>query len=388
MFLALSLVPVLFLGILSSRSDFSLGLVRNRLVLVFSCIGLLLNLAHGIGGQGYLVVYLSNAALSFLLGFSLWWAGFWSAADAKLLSAYSLLLPLDVYQLGYSYFFPSQVLLINTFVSVFLFMFFRIFTNVSIADLRHVVSKVTRPRLILDLSLAFFGAPWVFAIFFSALGLQYSYFLSLFFVFILFGLLEHFIRMNVSVLFGLMAVSRLIFGFSSVFSSSFIPVFILPLFLFWFFVYLVSYLGFYANSIPVKICDLAPGMVPVQMPDPLPRACKYVKYDLFYPNLLALFRGRKSFPIFKQAMPFEEMASLKQVPDEHKLYEFRSVHEGLSAIDVSLFKELERNCLLDFDSLRVSVSTPFAHVLFAGVLLTYLAGGNFFIFLFRLIFRY
>ena len=384
-FLALSLFPVLVFGILSSRSDMAHGLVRNRLVLAFSCLGLLLNLVHGIGEQGYFLVYFSNAAVTFILGFSLWHAGFWSAADAKMLSAYSLLLPLEVYQLGFSAFFPSQLILFNTFVPVFLVMFLRVFTNVSLADIRHVLSRVTVPRLFRDLALVFFGASWVFSLVFSVLGIPSGYFLSLFLVFILFGFFERFASIKATALFGAMCVLRLVFDFQSVFSFAFLLSFLWPLFLFWFFVYLVSYLGFYANSVPVKIGDLRPGMVPVQMPDAIPRGCKYVKRDLFHASFLSLFSGKRSFPLFSQAMPFKEMEALEHVPDEHKIYEFKSIHSGLSAMDVSLFRELERNGLLGFDSLRVSVSTPFAHALFAGVLLTYLAKGNFFFFLFRFI---
>ncbi len=385
MFLALSLVPVLAFGILSSRSDFSSGLVRNRLVLLFSAIGLLFNLAYGFGDSHYLQIYLSNAAFTFLVGFSLWWAGFWNAADAKLLSAYSLLLPLGVYQVGYSAFFPSQVLLINTFVSVFFVMFFRIFTNVSFGDFRHVLSKITRPNLVLNLALVIFGFSWAFGIALSALGLPSSYFFSIIFIFLVFDLLERFTSLKATALSGLMALLRILLDFPSVFSPSFLPGFVSLVLLFWFFRYLVLYLGFYANSTPVSVDDLAPAMVPVQMPNAIPKEGKYGKHDLFYSDILTLFSEKKVFPIFRQAMPFGDMAALKHVPDEHRLYAFHSPRSGLSDKDVSFLKGLKQKGALDFDSLRISASTPFAHILFAGVLLTYLAKGDLFVFLFTLL---
>jgi hypothetical protein len=59
-----------------------------------------------------------NVALAILLAFGLWWFGLWAAGDAKLFIALVALLPLSTYRNAYWPYFPSYVLLFNTFLGV------------------------------------------------------------------------------------------------------------------------------------------------------------------------------------------------------------------------------------------------------------------------------
>lgn len=66
----------------------------------------------------YLVRVLGNFLLSFVIGFVLWWFGMWAAGDAKLFPVLALMIPLGAYTNAFWPFFPSYVLLFNTFLAV------------------------------------------------------------------------------------------------------------------------------------------------------------------------------------------------------------------------------------------------------------------------------
>ena len=54
----------------------------------------------------------------------IWMAGLWSAADAKLFMAINFLFPVTFYQYSFGY-FPGIVILINSAIPLFIFLFFR-----------------------------------------------------------------------------------------------------------------------------------------------------------------------------------------------------------------------------------------------------------------------
>lgn len=69
-----------------------------------------------------ILVYFSrvmiNTLIAFAVGFSLWWFGMWAAGDAKLFAVLALLIPLSSYAKSFWPFFPSYVLIFNTFLSL------------------------------------------------------------------------------------------------------------------------------------------------------------------------------------------------------------------------------------------------------------------------------
>ena len=393
MFILFNLIFILAFGAITSYTDLTKGKIENKYIALAILFGFLTNLIYSLntqlmyypGAQSYLLVFIFNSFFALLVGFVLWWVSFWSAADAKLLFAYSTLIPLEIYSYGYSPFFPSGTLLINTFVPVFLVMLFRLFVGTTKLEKIKILKKIGNFKLIFRLSIVIFGFSWLFVKILSFLNLPWNYFLTILFIFFVLDFLEKKVPFNMMQISIFLAILRIALDFKNLLSFSVLGNFFFLVLLFWFSRYFVLYLGFYANSIPVQIKNLKAHMIPMEMLNAIPKNNKYGKHELFYADLITLFKEEQSFPLFKQIKPFEEMKKLSYIDPKYRLYEFKDVRRGLTKRDIDFLKKLKKQNKLDFDTLRISKTTPFAHLLFFGVLLTFLCRGNAFIFLHSLL---
>jgi len=124
------------------------GRISNRILVIWVSVSVLLTLLavlyHWLGGDflglrmvqetegvSYLLAMGINVVLSFLLGVALWLLGQWAAGDAKMFAALSVGLPLSAYANNYISWFPSFVLLFNTFVAMFAFLVVELVSRVS-----------------------------------------------------------------------------------------------------------------------------------------------------------------------------------------------------------------------------------------------------------------
>ena len=128
-FIILSIAAIVLLGIITSYEDIRQNKIRNRWISTAISIGIALNVgaiinAHFSSGidNSYLSTFLLNIGISILAGYLLYHFELWSAGDGKLFIAYSLLVPLDFYQFGFIKYFPSAVLLVNSFVPLAIFL--------------------------------------------------------------------------------------------------------------------------------------------------------------------------------------------------------------------------------------------------------------------------
>jgi hypothetical protein len=135
-------LPLIFLiGIIVAYEDFKEGKIKNKWILlgflcgisIYSTFFLLKILEFYfhisfseifLPSFSYFLRTLINAVLSFAIGYLLWYLDIWAAGDAKLFFLFSFLLPLKYYWKTALPFFPSFVLLINTFVPLLIFLFF------------------------------------------------------------------------------------------------------------------------------------------------------------------------------------------------------------------------------------------------------------------------
>jgi hypothetical protein len=135
-------LPLIFLiGIIVSYEDFKEGKIKNKWILlgflygtfiyfIFFLLKILDVYSHFDFSRIFLLPSFSfflktliNAILSFIIGYLLWYFDIWAPGDAKLFFLFSLLLPLKYYWRTALPFFPSFVLLINTFVPLLIFLF-------------------------------------------------------------------------------------------------------------------------------------------------------------------------------------------------------------------------------------------------------------------------
>ncbi len=114
------LPAIVVVGIATSYEDVRFGKIRNKWIILGIVYGAVLHvcfLLEDNEGQEALFL-LSNAVLSFIVGYALWIFRLWSAGDAKLFIVFSFLIPVNNYMNPAIKFFPSYILLINIFVPV------------------------------------------------------------------------------------------------------------------------------------------------------------------------------------------------------------------------------------------------------------------------------
>jgi hypothetical protein len=127
---AFFLILIAVIGITVSFEDIKFGRVRNKFIvkgLIAGLIGYLLLLAFALLSHRLKIIYFRDAfrniCVSWLIAYFIWYAGLWSAGDAKLFMLFSFLLPLEYYgDHNPIFFFPSFILLVNAFIFVLAFV--------------------------------------------------------------------------------------------------------------------------------------------------------------------------------------------------------------------------------------------------------------------------
>jgi len=86
---------------------------------------------HQFSNLKYLAELLLNGSIAFIIGYLLWRFNLWAAGDAKLFLIYSLLIPLEFYSKNYISYFPSAMLLIDTFIFICFFFLFKMLWKIA-----------------------------------------------------------------------------------------------------------------------------------------------------------------------------------------------------------------------------------------------------------------
>lgn len=133
----LFLIPLVLIGLITSYSDIKYGKIKNINLLIgfFYIIFLYLFLffysyfiVHQAGNFKYLTELMINGLIAFIVGYILWHFNLWAAGDAKLFIFYALSIPLEFYSNNYVHYFPSSMLLVDTFLFICLALFLKIFS--------------------------------------------------------------------------------------------------------------------------------------------------------------------------------------------------------------------------------------------------------------------
>lgn len=119
------------LGVIASYLDVKTGKIKNKIIVVGllgGVVGHLLFVTESLLPPGANFIYFFknfaiNIFISWIISFFIWYAGFWSAGDAKIFMLFSFLLPLKYYgNKLFLPFFPAANLLVNAFILVLAFI--------------------------------------------------------------------------------------------------------------------------------------------------------------------------------------------------------------------------------------------------------------------------
>lgn len=354
------LPAILLLGIITSYEDIKFGKIKNKYIiaaLLYTLVAyIILILFFYFKSIPIRVSYLSDLGINFIialvLGYFLWYAKLWSAADGKLFIAYSALVPLTAYSNSYIRYFPSLTLLVNTFVPFFIFAFF-VFL-VKIKRLGEGLKKVKKKELYL-LFLNIFWVLWIPKLL-SFFGVKLDFLSSLVIIIVLATGLQMLFREKALWAALFLCILRLCFD-KTVFTLSFLKQFLI-------FILLISIIFFCLKSSSIiftktiKISGLKPGMILAE--DIYKEKGKYKKEEIALKGKEIMFKRKKELLI-------------------------RSLAEGLTLRDIRKIQRLYKEKKLSLSVIKIHQTLPFAPFIFAGALLTLIAKGSFLL-LFRLIF--
>ena len=348
------LPAILALGIITSYEDCRSGKIRNRYIsfaLIYAVIAYLFVIIY-LAYTGfevrfsYLFDLFLNGLLALAFGFLIWNFKFWSAADAKLFFAYSVLVPLSVYSNTYFSYFPSFVILLNTFIPALFFVVFGIIAKTSLKEKMSFVMEIDLkefPVLLLNL----FWLVWLSRIM-GGFGINLGQLGGIFIVWGMMFLIYRYAGKNRLSLGIIMSGIRVIFDFSYVITTAFLfEMLYYTILTSGMFLLMVFLMHFSAETRPVPVRSLKAGMIIA---------------DIIYKE----GKKYKRLPVIRaiNMLPRNRL-SLDNVGGE------------LTERGVDKLKSLQKSERLDFSEVKIKQTVPFAPFMFLGVLLTIVAEGFF-----------
>jgi len=117
---------IIFIGGVTSYEDIRYGKIKNKWILsglIGGILIFLLGISLGIiDNWAYIQKVIINTFIALVVGYLMWQYKLWAAGDAKLFALYAFLVPLNYYSNWYLEYFPSFVLLVNTFLLALCFL--------------------------------------------------------------------------------------------------------------------------------------------------------------------------------------------------------------------------------------------------------------------------
>lgn len=337
---------ILFLGIITSYEDIKFGKIRNKWIIAALFCALIINLIliffYLFTGKAinfpYFVDILINASIALAIGFFGFYFRLWSSGDAKLLLAYSALVPLTEYSNYYIHYFPSFVLLINTFVPFFFYASVKslIFTSAK----QKVESIKTIYKRIFTILLRIIWITWLPRLFAQLIGVSLNLFINIAIILTLFMLLNKFFKKSLWKISLALCILRLIFDFKFILSFDFLKniIFFLILIIF---IQLVMNLSSSRLFKEIKIKDLKKRML--------------IAESIYEKNQK-----------YEKGEPGKEKILIKS-------------GEILSDHYINTIKNLYNTKKLNFSTIKIHQTLPFAPFMFSGVLITIATKSTFLI---------
>ncbi|MCB9358609.1 prepilin peptidase [Candidatus Woesearchaeota archaeon] len=180
---------ILIFGLLTSYEDIYQNRIKNRNILLVIILALgiyVISLSNSLTQHSYinlnLIIYgISNSAITLFLGFILWKANFWSAGDAKLLFAYSVIIPITTYEINPIPFFPAFFIIFNTFIPFLGYSLLMTSRDLITSTKIHGFFKTLSIREIIENIVFFFSVTWIGGMIPGLLGIEKTFFTTLIF---------------------------------------------------------------------------------------------------------------------------------------------------------------------------------------------------------------
>ncbi len=372
----LSLLGVIVLGLITSYEDIKYGKIRNKYILSAIVYSIIVNIFITytlIGDETplsprYYPDLLLNVVLALLTAFILWTSNIWSPGDGKLFVAYSALVPLSIYEHGYIEYLPSLMILVNTFIPLMLLIFLSLIFHTSLAEKAEILTQGFKPERLFGITLVLFGFIWLIyrvASLFSVLNITFNIFVAITFLYLLYKFLNYLLSTqllrplgirNIIHISLILSIAALILDFSVVSSQAFQTIFFSFVILAVLIIQPLSYGGFFITTTPVDINRLEPGMAIAEK----------------------IVRRRNRY--MKERIQIGVFDRFKSTGRGEDLLEYDV--KGLSEQDIGFIRSLRRDNKIDFNTLRIQQTIPFAPPMLFGVILTYISRGNFVVALF------
>jgi hypothetical protein len=328
--------------------DFKVARIRNSLLLVLIVAGIFLNYYTEI-----LVTqpfpFLVNVFFGIAVGLIIWFAGLWSAADAKLYMSLVILFPIIWLKPSAGY-FPGLAILINSTMPLFIFLAGQVLIQSKWVEKIQALKKVLKPQIIANIFIISMGVVLLRSLLAEFFQIKVDYFLTLPLFLGIFWLVGK-LKIKTIYLFLFIIIFSVLFT-SRLIDLQFFAIVII------FSLLLLSAIWIISLSQPlftreVKITELEEGMILNEMI--LRKNQNFVKEPLAFLTFLTSLTQRMNLkPIFGYN------------PD------------GLKINEVKKIQEMERAGQLEFGTIKVAKTLPFAQALFLGTLITYLLKGSFF----------
>ncbi|OYT57378.1 MAG: hypothetical protein B6U68_01905 [Candidatus Aenigmarchaeota archaeon ex4484_14] len=346
---------IIVFGILTSWEDIKHFKIPNYYILFALLFALLENASYAFTAQEYFISFMINAVISLLAGYALWVIRVWTAADGKLFFAYSAMIPLSVYYLGYVRYFPSMIIMINTFIPIFVFLVLNLLVKTSIQEKIMMLKKTFSRDIIINMFLIITVMSWFVGMLFSFLHVPRNFFLSFLVIFSMFFILRAKLGKNFTKTLLICLLVRIILDYQTFLYFGFWIGIIKTLIFFLLAVFFVFNMGVLKFNTDVNIKDLKPGMLLSEI---------IVKKDGKYSKSLTLLMPTR----------FAMLRSLIERVKESAVIKYRS--SGLTREDIKKIQQLKKEGKLDFDHLLIQQAVSFAPFLFLGVLLTIILKGS------------
>jgi hypothetical protein len=338
------LPTILALGIVTSYEDIKEGKIRNKYIIAATLLSVTINCLlyyFGFVEITYLLRISAYFLASLAVGFALWLVKIWSAGDAKLFAAFSILVPLDTYRFRTTP-LPTIEILINAILPLFFYTAAKMIIGLGEEKKVEVIKQIFDPKRLGMALLAIFGISWLTRLCFSTLGLVENYLISVLIIMILLSLMRK--VLEIKEIYGilvLLAVIRIFIDQKWLLSWGFV-ISLTKMTIIYIIVNFISGLGKYAYK-KKKISELKAGDVLLQA-----ITKEGFKTDTQHAGSKAIF-----------------------VP----------TGEGLRQKELKKIQSSYRRGLLNINKIRVRKMTHFALFLFAGTLITLACEGNIIMFL-------